>query len=333
MDGPRRSHFKRTLQITFSMLFSSSFLILQLICFRAVAAHNPFVDALISFLGFFGIRMDNFNADTPKSSVEFESGQNANVGRIVNGTKVADLAYPWMASIQSFAGHRCGATLINATALITAAHCKLPIREDLRVLARLNNLYDPTTALQFRVLSINNHPNYSFSPKLGHQNDVAIWRIELVTGDSSKIPLNSIVLDDGTFSKDNTTLKIAGWGKTTEKSPFSTNLMESQVVVINQNQCQSIYTSLDQSMLCAYAPYTDVCEGDSGGPLFAIRPNGKVVLVGITSYGYGCAREDFPGVYTRVSSLAFWIANNQTKSPVGISTNQIIAPKTSTAKL
>ena len=50
----------------------------------------------------------------------------------------------------------------------------------------------------------------------------------------------------------------------------------------------------------------DSCQGDSGGPI-VIRKNNKHIQVGVVSWGEGCARENYPGVYARVSSAHGWI--------------------------
>lgn len=49
-------------------------------------------------------------------------------------------------------------------------------------------------------------------------------------------------------------------------------------------------------------------QGDSGGPL--MLNDGKWTQVGIVSWGIGCGKGQFPGVYTRVTSFMNWITKN-----------------------
>lgn len=50
----------------------------------------------------------------------------------------------------------------------------------------------------------------------------------------------------------------------------------------------------------------DSCQGDSGGPII-IRKGDQHIQVGIVSWGEGCAREDFAGVYSRISHVNDWM--------------------------
>ena len=51
-------------------------------------------------------------------------------------------------------------------------------------------------------------------------------------------------------------------------------------------------------------------QGDSGGPLNYEDPaTGLYSVIGIVSFGIGCAEVGHPGVYTRVSSFLSWIEN------------------------
>ena len=52
------------------------------------------------------------------------------------------------------------------------------------------------------------------------------------------------------------------------------------------------------SQICAgeYSGGKDTCQGDSGGGLYEYDANlSKFIVVGVTSYGYGCAQPGYPG--------------------------------------
>ena len=45
---------------------------------------------------------------------------------------------------------------------------------------------------------------------------------------------------------------------------------------------------------------------DGGGPLVC-QDDGFFELAGLVSWGFGCGRQDVPGVYVKVSSFIGWI--------------------------
>jgi trypsin len=64
------------------------------------------------------------------------------------------------------------------------------------------------------------------------------------------------------------------------------------------------------SMVCAGLAEggKDSCQGDSGGPLSGVAADGTRKLIGIVSWGQGCAEANFYGVYGRVSAFHDLIA-------------------------
>lgn len=78
---------------------------------------------------------------------------------------------------------------------------------------------------------------------------------------------------------------------------------------MSRTQCRAVYGSqLTDRMWCAGvdAGGKDSCQGDSGGPVV----DASSTLVGLVSWGDGCARAGTPGVYARVGSFISFINAN-----------------------
>lgn len=108
-----------------------------------------------------------------------------------------------------------------------------------------------------------------------------------------------------------TSSTVAGWGTTSEGGSASSVLRYVDVPIVARSTCQSQYgtSSITTNMVCAAetAGGQDSCQGDSGGPLVT---TGTSTLIGVVSWGNGCARRGYAGVYARVSTqLSFINAN------------------------
>lgn len=107
--------------------------------------------------------------------------------------------------------------------------------------------------------------------------------------------------------KDGTNAVVSGWGNTLNDDEDRNILRAAEVLISNQESCNEAYGSfggVTERMICAGLDEggKDACQGDSGGPLVC---NGT--LVGVVSWGYGCAVPKYPGVYSRVAAQVDWI--------------------------
>ena len=110
-------------------------------------------------------------------------------------------------------------------------------------------------------------------------------------------------------SKDYTGVKaiVSGWGVLDSNGCQPARLQKLQVEVTANNECGDYVDGLlTENMMCAINPGKDSCQGDSGGPLVT-EVNGRYTLIGVVSWGLGCADPNYPGVYARVTKVLDWV--------------------------
>jgi secreted trypsin-like serine protease len=133
-------------------------------------------------------------------------------------------------------------------------------------------------------------------------------------------PVNLPILPVATTAAyNNGTFTILGWGAAREGGAQQRYLLKAQVPFVDDATCGSAYAPNFEGpkMLCAgySGGGVDTCQGDSGGPMVHRDSAGNWVEVGIVSFGNGCARPGYPGVYTEVSTFASAIASAASRLP------------------
>lgn len=229
---------------------------------------------------------------------------------IVGGQDAERTEYRWQAMLFNPNGVLvCSGTLIDNNWIVTAAHC-LDGAGITNITLGGHNAADSSEEgrQSFNVKQVILHPD--FSP-LTLQNDIGL--IEL----AGSVQLNQYVATIGLVhpherSLVDTNIKavVSGWGTMGEASAMSATLQEVTVPLVDQKVCNQNYHGAVQSgMVCAgYAEGgKDACYGDSGGPLIVPDGVGRWKLGGIVSWGRGCARAGYFGVYTDVAYFGEWL--------------------------
>jgi secreted trypsin-like serine protease len=174
-------------------------------------------------------------------------------------------------------------------------------------------LYLDSGGVQLNVVRIIRHPKWN---SVTNDNDLALLGIDAPLNASSVIPLIDSAEEDGLTAPTQEGV-VSGWGAIAESGSTSRNLLYVDLPFVSRDSCnlpESYNGAITENMLCAGSEAKDSCQGDSGGPLVVpFGPNGigkPSKLVGIVSFGEGCAREKKYGVYTRVRNYVNWIRVN-----------------------
>uniref|UniRef100_A0A1L8DQP6 trypsin n=1 Tax=Nyssomyia neivai TaxID=330878 RepID=A0A1L8DQP6_9DIPT len=223
-------------------------------------------------------------------------------GRIVGGYVINIQDAPYQLSLQRYNWHICGASLISDSYILTAAHCTSGSTAD-SFTVRAESSFHGRDGVVHKIKRIIQHPQFDYSTI---DYDFSILELETpVTFNERLRPIGLPEQDEDV--PDNTALLVSGWGNTQNSQESREHLRAAIVPKSNDKVCNTAYKAyggITPRMICAGLPQggKDACQGDSGGPLAH-----EDVLVGVVSWGYGCAVPGYPGVYSRVASVRDWI--------------------------
>ncbi len=260
---------------------------------------------------------------------------------IVGGQSATIASFPFQVALYQsqasspVAGFFCGGVIIDATHVITAAHCVAGIAQGssggVDVLAGSTSLEPPDPgSVRDPVQSSMVDPHYD---PTNSDYDIALLTLAHPLWSGSVAPsmngLNTIAplaLDPGAaarYANPNSSPVImataSGWGDT-DPAPghgatYPTSLRAVRLPLVSEATCEEQYSTIEQpitsSMICAGggSAHVDTCYGDSGGALLVdadtpTHPPQDYVLAGLVDFGNGCAQPGYAGVYTKISSPA-----------------------------
>jgi len=301
-----------------------------LIISLASASAVPLDDTLVVSLNATG-DLHDFNELIPKMAVLEDRSTttcgcgysivNTAAGRIVGGQEVNPrhkLPYQMFVQMCWNTGGcaMCGGTLINKRYVITAMHC---IQDDKGKLADTVTVAIGEHDIQ---KDIENHKAQSIKAEKiivrkdydanGLKNDIAILRLSKdVTFNANVVPACLPTNKATTYA--GLDAVVSGWGSIAQGGKTSPVLKETTLKILKQTDTECAFFAaggpLSNTKMCAYKEGTDACQGDSGGPL-VVKENGKNTLVGVVSYGAGCAQKGAAGIYVRVTTFLDWINAN-----------------------
>ena len=230
--------------------------------------------------------------------------------RIVGGQPAPPGAYPFaVAFVAPGQPEReskfCGGSLIAERTVLTAAHCMGRTPDQFEAVVGRDRLGDTASGQR---IGIDRWATYK-------RIDIAIVRLQ---APAAVAPVSLATDADAPLFADGMPGTAIGWGVKREGAKYGTDeLREVEVPFVSDDACAKAYRPAKdagpyerfsaRTNVCAGATGRDACQGDSGGPLLVADAAGAHLQVGVTSFGEGCGRAGFPGVYTEVPALLGFI--------------------------
>lgn len=241
-------------------------------------------------------------------------------GKIVGGLPITIQDASYQISLQTRNFHICGGSVISENFVLTAAHCTSGQSASSLTIRAGSDLYR-SGGVVVRVEKILQHEKFDYS-KIDF--DFSLLKLAAPLNFSDLIQPIALPSQDEIVEDDSLCI-VTGWGNTQNSQESRDKLRAAYVPSVNQAECDAAYRNfggITDRMICAgyKSGGKDACQGlllerrllrrflnylftgDSGGPLVSGEK-----LVGVVSWGYGCAIAGYPGVYSRVAAARDWI--------------------------
>ncbi|KAJ2952694.1 hypothetical protein O0L34_g7037 [Tuta absoluta] len=237
--------------------------------------------------------------------------------RIVGGELTTVEEYPAIVAIESLSvntetwSQSCGGSILTTRYIVSAAHCfegvfYNPSRRRIRAGSSFRN----TGGQVIGIVIDHKHPSYG---SLGFDGDINVILLQSAL-EYNPIVTNVNIVSQGFELPNNSPVVHAGWGHTSEGGSVSEQLRHVSIYTIDRQLCMDRYVDhplpVTENMICAGildVGGKDACQVDSGGPMYYNDAANTRILVGIVSWGQGCANASYPGLSTRVASYTDWI--------------------------
>merc|ERR1712080_413467 len=240
--------------------------------------------------------------------------------RIVGGSEVSPkYKYPYQIYFQAN-GYMCGGTIINKRYVLTAMHClydqsgnEHPVSKTSVIIGE-HNLDDGINE-GGQYIQVEEFIKRSDYDSTNIVNDIAILKLKSDITFTDNVKPACLPTDTsktyvgrwGIVSGYGGTVGYA-YGEEVQQQSSTHALKSTRVKILGSFECSQMTSGDSATRMCGFADGTDSCQGDSGGPMTVVE-DGKYTVVGVVSYGSGCASTT-PGVYARVTNYLSWISSN-----------------------